>query len=564
MQNHGHWGKLGLLSIPIASLPIMSLTSSRPFRLAALPAALALLATLPVHAQVAAKVPAAGAYYVHTAAQGDTLIKLADRYLEKRHNWQSLQKLNSIDNPTRIKPGTGIRIPVPDMRREPADMKVLAAQGDVVADGAKLAAGGAVKEGQKLATGDNGFVTLQLADGSTLTVQSRSKVNVDNARKLANTGGVLDTVFKVVSGRVEAGVERQRGPAARFEVKTDTSTMGVRGTKFRVAAEEGGKVAKSEVLTGKVGVSAEGVAAAELGLEAGFGTLVEAGKAPLPPVALLPEPGLASVPMRFERTQISFTVQPVSGATAYRAQVARDAGFKDVQADVLATAAEISLRGLPDGDFFLRVRAVDKLGLEGKDAQRSFTLAARPEPPITAAPAAGARLGDATVRFEWANNNEAGAYRLQLARASDIAFASPVVDESRIATNRYEVAKPLVAGDYVWRVSSVTSLGKAGPWGDPLKFSVRPALADPDVPQVQGGKVRFSWKGEAGIRYQFQLASDSYFRKIVSDLQTDRPEVILDRPSVGTYYMRYRIVEGDTGAGPFSASQSVDIYPLGR
>lgn len=522
----------------------------------------ALLTAVPAWAQSAA--PGAGAYFVHTATQGDTLIKLADRYLEKRSNWQSLQKLNSIADPTRIKPGTAIRIPIPDMRREPADMKVLAVQGDAQADGTRLAAGGAVKEGQKLATGENGFVTLQLADGSTLTVQSKSKVNVDNARKLANTGGVLDTVFKVVSGRVEAGVERQRGPAARFEVKTDTSTMGVRGTKFRVAADEGGKVAKSEVLSGKVGVSAEGVAAPELGLDAGFGTLVEAGKPPLPPVALLPEPGLNEVPARVERTRFSVRVAPVAGATAYRAQVARDAAFKDVQADVLSTGPEIALRDLPDGDFFLRVRAVDKLGLEGKDAQRGFTLAARPEPPITAAPTSDARLADGAVKFDWAANAEAGGYRLQIAGAADSGFAKPITDESRIANNRYQLAKPLAPGDYVWRVASVTTLGKPGPWGDPLRFSVRPALAEPDVPQLQGGKVRFSWRGDAGVRYQFQLASDSRFRRIVTDLITEKPEVILDRPAVGVYYMRYRIVEGDAGAGPFSGTQSVDIYPLGR
>lgn len=531
---------------------------------AALPAALALLPVLSFGAPAATKPPAAGAFYVHTAVQGDTLIRLADRYLEKRHNWQSLQKLNNIENPTRIKPGTAIRIPIPEMRREPADLKVLAAQGDVQADGSRLAPGSAVKEGQKLATGDNGFVTLQLADGSTLTVQSRSKVNVDNARKLANTGGVLDTVFKVVSGRVEAGVERQRGPAARFEVKTETSTMGVRGTRFRVAADEGGKVAKGEVLTGKVGVTAEGVAAPELGLDAGFGTLVEAGKAPLPPVALLPEPALAGLPTRFERTRFTFQFDPVAGATAYRAQVARDAGFKDVQADVLANTPEITLRELPDGEFFLRVRAVDKLGLEGKDAQRAFTLAARPEPPITTLPAPGARTGDAAVRFEWAAGADAGAYRLQLTRAGDATFAAPLVDESRLGNNRYQVAKPLSPGDYLWRVSAVTTLGKVGPWGDALRFSVRPALADPDAPQIIGGKVRFSWRGDAGVRYQFQLASDSYFRKIVADRVVDKPEVLIDRPAVGTYYMRYRIVEGDAGAGPFSSSQSVDIYPLGR
>ncbi len=508
------------------------------------------------------------AYFIHTATQGDTLIKLANRYLEKRQNWQPLQKLNKIEDPTRIKPGTQIRIPIPEMRREPAELTVLAVQGDVQGDGAKLIQGAVVKEGQKLATGDNGFVTLQLADGSTLTVQSKSRVNVDNARKLVNSGGVLDTVFKVVSGRVEAGVERQRGPAARFEVRTDTSTMGVRGTRFRVAADPASKLTIGEVLTGRVGVAAEGVAAPELALDAGFGTVVEAGKAPLPPVKLLPEPGLGSMPTRFERPQIGFRIDAVPGATAYRMQVARDAAFRDVQADVLSTTTDVQLLGLPDGDFNVRVRAVDKLGLEGKDAQRTFTLAARPEPPIVSAPANGARIGTTNVKFEWAAVTDAGAYRFQLNKVDGSAtadtFAKPLADEEKIAVNRFQPSQPLSPGEYVWRVASVTGLGKPGPWSDAQRFTLRPSLAAPDEPQVQGGKVRFSWRGEAGVRYQFQLASDSNFRRIVTELATDKAEVILDRPSIGVYHMRYRIVEPDGSYGPYSSSQSVDIYPLGR
>jgi len=506
------------------------------------------------------------AYFVHTAKQGDTLIKLADRYLQQRNNWQPLQKLNNIADPTRIKPGTAIRIPIPTMRRDPAELKVVAAQGDVQAEGAKLASGATVKEGQRVNTGDNGFVTLQLADGSTLTVQSKSQVKVENARTLANTGGVLDTVFRVVSGRVEAGVERQRGPAARFEVKTDTSTMGVRGTRFRVAADPASKAARSEVLTGKVGVAAEGVKAAELGLDAGFGTVVEEGKAPLPPVQLLPEPVLAGLSAKIERTTVGFKFREVPSAAGYRAQVARDAAFKDVQADAVATTPEVAFRTLADGNYFLRVRAIDKLGLEGKDATHAFTLAARPEPPVISAPAQGARIADRSTRFEWAANADANAYRLQVARGGKDGedFKSPLIDEARVATNRYQAGTPLVPGDYVWRVASLRADGSAGPWSDTLRFVLRPGPAAPDTPRQEGGKVIFSWRGEPGTTYQFQLATDERFRRIVSDLKSDKPEVALDRPPVGVYHMRYRLVEADGSVGPFSSIQSVDIYPLGR
>lgn len=508
-----------------------------------------------------AVLPAQGGYFIHTAVEGDTLIKLANRYLQKRHLWQPLQKLNQIEDPTRIKPGTQIRIPIPDMRREAVDLKVLAAQGDVLVDGGKLAAGGVVKEGQKINTGDNGFVTVQLADGSTLTVQSKSQVKVDSARQVVNTGGMLDSVFRVVSGRVEAGVERQRGPAARFEVKTDTSTMGVRGTRFRVAAEEGGKIARSEVIEGKVGVSAEGVKAAELPVEGGFGTVVEAGKAPLPPVALLPAPVLPEGALRFERPVIRYQATPVAGAQAYRLLVAADAAFKDIRADVRADQPTFTLPALDDGEYRLRVRAIDKLGLEGRDAERSFTLAARPEPPALMNPAPDARLALANIRFEWAASTEATRYHLQVAK--DASFKEPLVSEASLGSNAFALSKALPSGEYVWRLAAITALGKQGPWSDAAKFRVQADLADPDVPQWVGGKLRFSWRGEAGIKYQFQLATDSHFRRVAVDRVTEQPEVILDRPAVGVYYMRYRLADA-AGSTPFSGTQVVDVYPLGR
>lgn len=502
-----------------------------------------------------------GGYLIHRAVEGDTLVKLASRYLQKRNNWQPLQKLNQIEDPTRIRPGTLIRIPVPDIRREAADLKVIASQGDVQVEGGRLSTGTAVKEGQQINTGDNGFVTVQLADGSTLTVQSKSRVKVDSARQLVNTGGVLDSVFRVVSGRVEAGVERQRGPAARFEVRTDTSTMGVRGTRFRVSAETGGKVARSEVVEGKVAVKSEGTGSPELGLEAGFGTVVEAGKAPLPPVALLPAPRMPDGALRFERTAASIKVSGVDGAKSYRALVAVDAAFKDVRADVQADKPEFVLPALPDGNYVLRVRAVDALGLEGQDAEKPFVLAAQPEPPEMKAPPPAARIAQPRVAFEWTPASGADRYTLQVAR--DEGFKEVVLSEERVMEPRYQPSRALGSGRYVWRLASVTAAGKQGPWSDPAAFVIQADLADPDVPQWVDGKLRFSWRGEAGLRYQVQIATDSKFRKVVLDQVADGPQLLMDRPAVGVYYMRYRMADSPAGS-PFSTSQIVDVYPLGR
>ncbi len=70
-------------------------------------------------------------YYTHSAKAGDTLIHLAKRYLIKPQNWQSLQKLNKITDPHRIRPGTPIRIPLSDMKTTPAIANVVSLEGPV-------------------------------------------------------------------------------------------------------------------------------------------------------------------------------------------------------------------------------------------------------------------------------------------------------------------------------------------------------------------------------------------------------------------------------------------------
>jgi hypothetical protein len=155
---------------------------------------------LSICTSTAAVAQTATRYFVHTATSGDTLIGLADRYLIEKKNWQSIQNENEIPNPRRIKPGTEIRIPIALMRSEPATAKVIAVQGSVEGTAGAVEKGAVLNEGAGIKTGENGSVTLQLADGSTIIVQSKSQVKLEVARLLANTGGVPSTTVGLGSG----------------------------------------------------------------------------------------------------------------------------------------------------------------------------------------------------------------------------------------------------------------------------------------------------------------------------------------------------------------------------
>jgi hypothetical protein len=118
---------------------------------------------------------------------------------------------------------------------------VIASRGKVDLDGQPARVGAAIGEGAAVRTGADGMVAIKLADGSTITVQSKSAIRLETARQFANTGGVSDSVIRLDAGRLETAVARQKGPGSRYEIRTPTSNMGVRGTVFRAAADDDGK-----------------------------------------------------------------------------------------------------------------------------------------------------------------------------------------------------------------------------------------------------------------------------------------------------------------------------------
>jgi hypothetical protein len=507
-----------------------------------------------------APVQAPDRFFEHSAVSGDTLIGIANRYLKEPAKWQPLQKLNSVADPRRIKPGSKIRVPIDMMRTEPAPVRVIAAEGPVESAGGKLAVGATVSEGSQIKTGENGFVTLQLADGSTIAVQSKSQVKLDNARLLANTGGVQSTRVSVQSGRVESSIRKPQGSPSRYEISTPTSNMGVRGTRFRVSADDGGKTSRSEVLEGVVGVAGASAAVAsnELALAAGFGTLIEEGKSAQPPVKLLPPPDLKSAPTLQERTLTRFKFDALADAAAYRGQVATDAAFVNLVADDVFKTPEAKFANLADGNYFLRVRGIDKQALEGGDATVGFKLKARPEPPFASFPANKGKVAATSVEFKWSEATEAGSYRFQLASAAD--FANVISDEKKVTGAAFTPSQAMAPGVYFWRVSSVRPDGDAGPFGDAQSFTLKPMPAAPNPPKEEGNRVTFTWGGEEGQTFDFQLARDATFTNIVSQSKLTKPEIVVEKPrESGTYFMRYRAIDPDGFVGPYSGSQKIDV-----
>jgi hypothetical protein len=491
--------------------------------------------------------------FIYRAEPGDTLIAIGQRLLDAPSQWRRVQQLNRIQDPRRIPIGREIRIPTAWMRLVPEPARILAVRGAAGSDARPLEPGGLLSEGTVVTTGADGYVTIVLADGSEVTLGPDSRMHLVTLRRFADTN-LRDIQLVLERGRVETqAVARRPGTAGRFEIRSRVAAAAVRGTDFRVGADEDS--ARSEVLDGIVGL--RGLATArEVELRRGFGSLVRGASPPGEPRRLVPAPEVTDLPALQERTLVRFDLPAIAGAQAWRGQVAADREFREVLAEARSDSPVLRFANLEDGEYWLRVRGVDRDGLEGLDAYHRFRLKARPEPPFPSAPVTGAKLPAGPVVFAWSQPAGAARYRLQIAQ--DAKFVSPLRDEDGLATSSRTIAD-LAAGEYWWRIQSIRADGDRGPFGDPQAFELRALPADPEPPTLDAKALRFSWPALPGQTFLFQLSRDPQFARVELERKLAEPRITLERPAAGTYYMRVQATDGDGYVGPFTTAQRIEV-----
>ena len=94
-------------------------------------------------------------------------------------------------------------------------------------------------EGDKIVTKSNGWALLQLeSNGEVATVEVQKNSDLSLAMMVAEQGTKTQkTLLDLASGEVLIRAQKLQTQESRFEVKTPTSLVGVRGTKFSVKVE---------------------------------------------------------------------------------------------------------------------------------------------------------------------------------------------------------------------------------------------------------------------------------------------------------------------------------------
>lgn len=490
---------------------------------------------------------------------GDHIWKIAHELLTDGDSWQEVSRINGVtDNDRIMAAGTVLRIPQRFIQARHAEITLIEVSGPVNLIKADTTTTPATQhlqlaQGDTVSTGENGSALLRFEDKTEVLITPESTLEINKAGVIGNKKQIIDIDVLLKSGEAEVRANPDKVPGSRFIIETPSAFATTRGTVYRVLAMPSATAA--EVTQGRIDVSNS---KGQTAVKARFGTIAKKDTAPSRPEPLLPPPVMEPTnTLRYLPARVEW--QSVPGATGYRGQLSGSATFQSLLVDQLAPVTKLNLpASLPDGQYWLKLKAASPRGLQGLEAVYPITIDARPFPPVIQAPLTRDAVYAGVVNFQWAQPEGVAQYRLELAQ--DETFSAPIINTTLSATTfETEITTP---GQYVWRVTSIDAQGKQGPVGFTTPITVKPVPASPELaaPVAEEGQLRFAWQPDTvAVSYQMQLAKDSDFTELVTDQTVTQSQATIEKPEVGTYYLRVRGIDADQFAGEWSATQTVDV-----
>ncbi|MDD2721791.1 MAG: FecR domain-containing protein [Gallionella sp.] len=496
----------------------------------------------------AEEVPAA-ADYAYTVKPGDTLSRLTHEVMDGMTPWSKLAQYNKLPNAQLVKPGDVLHIPFPWMKNLPAEAHIEALAGEVVLNGKPASVGDTVTSNAVLKTAQGGSVRLSLPDGSTLNVLENSTVEAkDISRKQQE--GFFHTVFKLLAGRIDAIKSKFPPDHSPLLVDGQHGTIGVRGTHFRMGQQ--GADTLAEIEHGQVAFDA---GKRTLALSGGEGSVADGVKAPAV-IPLLPAPVLRDVPEFYEQAVVRINLQEMKEAQGFRAEVAREAEFAALISQGTHKGAQLRIADLPNGNYWLRVRAMDKHGLQGLEAHGKFVVKSHPAAPLLMEVDNIELLHGVKPPFNWTAVEEAQGYRFQISR--DREFKDLALKQDDLREPQFSLGANLQVGEYYWRVASFSGEVQ-GPWSEIRKLTVLPAYAPAPAAMFGNDRLVVSWPALAGQSFEYQLAAGKDFSIAGQPQKLAAAKIDIPTPAPGRYLLRVRTVDADGFVNGWEPLRSVNV-----
>jgi hypothetical protein len=408
-------------------------------------ASLALFAALPAAAVAQAN---SSDTITYTVKRGDTLIGLSNRYLIRETDYRRVQQLNRVTNPNALPVGMTLRIDRSLLKFQPATARIASARGNVTVsqNGRTFVGANGIElgEGATLRTAGASFVSLQLDDGSRISLPSNSNVRIARLRRYL-LGASIDYDFDVVSGGIRSQVSPKSGQD-RYQVRTPKAVSAVRGTEFQSRIDDGNGADFAEVIEGGLAVGvADGT---DQPIAAGTGLAVSK-TGDVITETLLPAPDIMSAGKVQMKSKVRFDFGS-SIAPAMRVSLASDAGFLDAVADTTSANGAVEFDGIEDGNYFVRFKPVSAKGFQGFPKTYAFKRRLNEV-------SGSAGKSDMGYAFKWSGDGK-GVMRYHFQLHQNDSRTTPIVDEAGL-TDKQIILSDLLPGEYLWRVASVQYLG---------------------------------------------------------------------------------------------------------
>ncbi len=408
--------------------------------------------------------------WIYTTRPGDTIWDISKKHLKSVSYWSKVQQHNQVDIAKHLSPGTRLRIPVEWLKAPVASASVISVTGSVQikaieGEARNLISKQALKVGDSIITGENSSALIQFADSSTLLIQQNSQVIFNTISSFGSTG-MVDTRIRLQQGRIETAVKPLRSKASRYEITTPAAVAAVRGTQFRVAYNADESTMGSEVTEGNIDVTAQQQSTS---IDNGFGNVTAEGSTPGEPVRLLQAPEIYIDSKTPESLPYTFTWEALYGASEYRILLSPKDAPDTLAYEFTSQLNRLTLEQVADNNYLVKVRGIDKLGLEGFNGQNSLSIDNHVPQLVTQLPAHGAELNALPYEFEWQASDKIAKYHFQLSKNSDFKH---IVFDYKGEQNTLSHQKELSPGTYYWRVAAIDDDGVQGKYSETRELTV--------------------------------------------------------------------------------------------
>lgn len=515
----------------------------------------------------------------HRITAGDTLEQLADRYLGDATLWPALQSHNRVNSPYRLQPGSILEIPLQLMRAATASVDYVQGNAHLNRNGsaAPVTRGMPLQEGDQLKLDPNAFVSVRLADGSTVRVQATSMLELRQLRRRGRSGS-LQSVLDVQQGGVEVQVPGKPDAQRRLDVITPVAATSVRGTTFDVQLLPDGR-STAAVLKGRVAVqvladAANGTPTALLPPRTGMAVSADGQAGTV--TTLLPAAAASELPALNEDAQwLNLPLPAWKQAQSWRVAVSEDAQGQQVLRNGQFDGPLARFAALADGHYFLHVRAVDAQGISGLPASAPLRVKAHPVPPLAQSPAPGAVLAQGEAQLQCTPVDGVHRYHHQVialstpdTAATPAAF-TPALLQQNSDTQCMLDLRSLPSGNYAWRAASVRMVQgqeDMGPFAPAHAFRIAPKPPTPSLDdlkvQTQAGISTIYWPAEAGQRFRLQALASPDSTTPALDTVLDAPQWTASGLPPGTWHVRIQVQDPSGLNSAFSPPRSVQVRAL--